>query len=610
MSKKKKPHETQIETAEEDSLKNYLDYYKNLKSPGYAVLVTGPWGSGKTFQVKAALEQDDICYVSLFGLSSETDVYGAVLAKMLPELANRKKAADFLKDKNISAFGFGAPLGSVLAAAIDVEAKERADKSKLIVFDDLERCPIDLKMLLGLFNYYVEHHGCRLIVIAHDDKIISGFIEVKEKVFGQTIKIVLRTSQAFDHFMSELELPARQFVTTHRALVESILHQSKCSSLRILRHVLADLGRLRGLLTDEQIADVASIKELLGTFIALDVELRNGSITRGDIEAGKEQVIAAQLAGSRLVKNIGKEPDAEQVTYPFFDAYQKYEGLVDISGGLNKSLLAKMLVDGQYIGSEFQEGIKESTLFRKQAEVPSWLTYLRFDQNESDVVEAARSKMDEQFQKREIVNLGELLHVIALRFMRVEKGLTKGKYEGVVKESKAYLDDLVAMNKFPLEIEGELLGPYPSYWGHVFWMSEHYSKHFDEIRAYVNDCLKRTWLSKHSEFKIELLDLLTNDVEYFYEVLNHSEFTIGKYYRIPVMLSIKPSEFVSRFLSAPKKNWRAIERALRERITRIHGDNSLSVEKQWFDDLKREMEKAAIKAKGTIDELRILRRIP
>ena len=30
----------------------YLDYYIKLENPGYAVMVTGDWGVGKTYQVK------------------------------------------------------------------------------------------------------------------------------------------------------------------------------------------------------------------------------------------------------------------------------------------------------------------------------------------------------------------------------------------------------------------------------------------------------------------------------------------------------------------------------------------------------------------------------
>ena len=33
-------------------LKEYLDYYQTLEDPGYGVLITGAWGSGKTYHIK------------------------------------------------------------------------------------------------------------------------------------------------------------------------------------------------------------------------------------------------------------------------------------------------------------------------------------------------------------------------------------------------------------------------------------------------------------------------------------------------------------------------------------------------------------------------------
>ncbi|WP_420169959.1 P-loop NTPase fold protein, partial [Morganella morganii] len=45
------------------NLKNYLDYYTKLENPGYALLITGGWGSGKTYQINKYFERkkDDIC---------------------------------------------------------------------------------------------------------------------------------------------------------------------------------------------------------------------------------------------------------------------------------------------------------------------------------------------------------------------------------------------------------------------------------------------------------------------------------------------------------------------------------------------------------------------
>ena len=64
MSKEHNLPQAQTEVIENDALTSYLDYYKSLERPGFALLVTGAWGSGKTFQVTAALDESESCYTN------------------------------------------------------------------------------------------------------------------------------------------------------------------------------------------------------------------------------------------------------------------------------------------------------------------------------------------------------------------------------------------------------------------------------------------------------------------------------------------------------------------------------------------------------------------
>lgn len=63
---------------------SYLAYYVGRLEPGYAVLVTGGWGSGKTHQIKQVLPHTHAYYVSLFGLDSPEAIEGQVFAAMYP----------------------------------------------------------------------------------------------------------------------------------------------------------------------------------------------------------------------------------------------------------------------------------------------------------------------------------------------------------------------------------------------------------------------------------------------------------------------------------------------------------------------------------------------
>ncbi len=65
-------------------LEEYLKHYCSLNAPGYAVLVTGAWGTGKTFQVKESIPETDRIYVSLYGAQSVEKIHAEVFAADFP----------------------------------------------------------------------------------------------------------------------------------------------------------------------------------------------------------------------------------------------------------------------------------------------------------------------------------------------------------------------------------------------------------------------------------------------------------------------------------------------------------------------------------------------
>lgn len=64
-------------------LKSYINYYKNLEKPGYAVLVVGEWGIGKTYQIKESLKEDEYYYVSLYGIQDSASIHAEVVSSWI-----------------------------------------------------------------------------------------------------------------------------------------------------------------------------------------------------------------------------------------------------------------------------------------------------------------------------------------------------------------------------------------------------------------------------------------------------------------------------------------------------------------------------------------------
>jgi hypothetical protein len=121
---------------------------------------------------------------------------------------------------------------------------------RTLIFDDLERSDLGLKDVLGAINSYVEQQGFRVIVIAHEDKMTAKFRKMKEKTFGQTNKVQPQMDQAFETFLSTIELEqVKRLVSRHRNPILSTFKSPEVRSLRILRHVIEDLGRFAATLS-------------------------------------------------------------------------------------------------------------------------------------------------------------------------------------------------------------------------------------------------------------------------------------------------------------------------------------------------------------------------
>jgi hypothetical protein len=48
-----------------------------------------------------------------------------------------------------------------------------ADNHKIIIFDDLERCKLKISELFGYINEFVEHYGCKVILLSEEIKIFE-----------------------------------------------------------------------------------------------------------------------------------------------------------------------------------------------------------------------------------------------------------------------------------------------------------------------------------------------------------------------------------------------------------------------------------------------------
>lgn len=246
-------------------IEKYLDYYlfnaecstftKDIlmqrRKVDYAVLITGGWGSGKTYFIenylnlkKTKLSNDfyehpfEIIKVSLFGISSEEEINQLIfeeMYKIIGKSAFKKAVKGSLKAVSVlhsclktipdptgtiaTAKVATGILNNVATLADDILDGKLDDLKKhprniIVVFDDVERCAMPKPILLGYLNRCVEYLHVPCILVA-DDRIwneaeklqkdvstLHSMASTQEKVVGARFKIKTRPETVIEELLA------------------------------------------------------------------------------------------------------------------------------------------------------------------------------------------------------------------------------------------------------------------------------------------------------------------------------------------------------------------------------------------------------------------------
>ena len=280
-------------------ISKYLSDYLHNPDPQYAVMLKGKWGCGKSFFVNKWIKEYtpagkkkslEPIYVSLYGLKDTSQITeaidrvlhpllyskGAELTKKLLGIAGKvvlKTSFDVNKDgnENIS-------LDATLDSVSLLLSKDNIIGNKLIIFDDLERCLIDMKLLLGYINSFVEHGACHVILVGDETRVVSRWkktlIEFKEKTVGREFKIMPDVAGAISCFLNG-NIHSDKWLQNQKSLITDIFQATECNNLRILRQCLYDFNGLYVEVRDSiEENDEPFMQSLLASYIVVYCEYR------------------------------------------------------------------------------------------------------------------------------------------------------------------------------------------------------------------------------------------------------------------------------------------------------------------------------------------------
>ena len=306
-----------------EEIENYIEE----QDQNGALLVTGKWGSGKTYlirQIEKKLNQEPkylMAVVSLFGIEDTNTlskkVKEAVAYAQTFNKAEKSGKGHIAKGVNIAkqlsekaaAFGVLFDFGKIkkiaksanMLLSIDIHdflpiekevycivaGEEQPVKKKLVlVFDDFERCKIGVIDLLGIINTYVEDKRIKTIVIASEDNIEDeeNYKTFKEKVVERTVKLDMEYRRIQQEMIEDYKTETseyKEFLKKESPKLFQVFEESGSRNLRTFKSCLIDFERVYGLWHSLKLP-TDGMGEALYVFAAYLFEVKGGNYKKMD----------------------------------------------------------------------------------------------------------------------------------------------------------------------------------------------------------------------------------------------------------------------------------------------------------------------------------------
>ena len=318
--------------------KIFIDYIKTDKTQ-YAILLNGSWGCGKTYFWKYTLDNVakqngfNTIYISLNGISKIDVLDHQLFIKLLPIVSNQENKTI----KNATTL-FGNLLNklskhylkSSLSDIFKGVSIDSFNFSKYIIcFDDLERCQIPIKEVLGFINNFIEHKSLKTIILANEPEVDKkdAYERIKEKVVGRDLKFEVNIPSTLPHLFEKYKSHNNDFynfLVTQENVLADIFVEYKQDNLRIIRFYLDSLEKIFPSIKN---VDEKYVQEIILFSALMAIEFKKGCLTSADfkdlkgIEDINEHYYSLNLA--RTMRKSEKE-EAERTKSYAEIFYEKY----------------------------------------------------------------------------------------------------------------------------------------------------------------------------------------------------------------------------------------------------------------------------------------------
>jgi hypothetical protein len=574
-------------------IEGFIRYYLALdRAPQYAIMVRGQWGSGKTFFMERQLDRyrengGKALYVSLYGMASVKEIEEEFFRQLHPVLASKgmavagKVARGLIKATLKIDFGDHSPVsGSTSIGVPDISLPEylKNTSGMLLVFDDLERCAIPINELLGYINYFVEHDGYKVILIANEKEILDSdegnkkpsteYARIREKLIGKTFEVEADLEAAIQSFIPEIESnPAREKITRNLDNIRALYETSGYKNLRHLRQALMDFSRVFELLEESYQQNEALASHLLTLFLVYSFEVKSGNLSEDDLRVMRKMKFRNLFRS----KSEDKEDAAERVE-------AKYAKFLPQETLLPDSMWASLMSTGLVDQNDFREAVRNSGYFPK--EEAEWVRLWNFTSLEDEEAEQLIAKVSGDFKANTFREAGLLLHVAGVLLMMASLGAYKVSRQDILKQAIANVDALRQSGDLRESTFNFPSGSTDSFAGLGFQSND--SAELRDLKAYLRDQIEKAHEDAYPNEAVHLLELMADDPEKFVRSVTQSNHAESRFYSVPILIYADPQAFVTKLVDATASAQWLVRGAFRERYQHQFYLGTLASEADWL----------------------------
>lgn len=295
-----------------------INYIYKPQSTSSALMISGPWGCGKTFyfqkELKKSIEEHkkhvnkmEVVYISLNGLSSLSEITDQLVGHKLNGLEKIKNTKigklSIGLVKSATSIGLRAFVGAKGTDFDNVKLHELLNFSNSVLcFDDLERVShkLGIDEVLGFINRnFIEIDKPNKVIIIGDEKQIDKekskkYHLIKEKVIGRTLYFKPDIEVFIDLKIKNEKNNFREFLIRNKEFLKERIEQAHMINLRTILFMFDSLKTVYKEIKIEKEHHVEKV--IISAVLSYSFEYKRGNIN--DIES------TSALVDSMVKQNI------------------------------------------------------------------------------------------------------------------------------------------------------------------------------------------------------------------------------------------------------------------------------------------------------------------